>query len=120
LATLSGKDEKKLAQSKIKSTEKKKTEPIERKPEDKTKSVGWKYRYRVSKMREAQKREKSKLSSSKKQDQVPVHELLDAELAQLSPEQRVVGWKYRLVQLIIHFRKVSFALVIVFDVNLIH
>jgi hypothetical protein len=103
LATLKDKHEKKLAESKVKSTEKKTSQAIEQKPENKTKSVGWKYRYRVSKMREAQKREKSKPSTSKKQGPIPVEEQLDAELAQLTPEERTAGWKYRLVKLVILF-----------------
>ncbi|UJR21970.1 hypothetical protein I4U23_025038 [Adineta vaga] len=60
--------------------------------------VGWQYRYRVSKMKEAQKLESagsSKSSSSRKHDQLPPHERLDPVLGKLTPEERVVGWQYR-------------------------
>jgi hypothetical protein len=92
LVTLSGKREKKAVQTKIKSTDKKPIESIEEKPQNKTKSVGWKYRYRVSKMREAQKHDKFKVLPIKKQDQ------LDPKLAPLSSDERNVGWEYRSVE----------------------
>jgi hypothetical protein len=92
LVTLSGKREKKAVQTKIKTTDKIPIEPIEEKPQNKTKSVGWKYRYRVSKMREAQKHDKFKVLPSKKQDQ------LDSKLAPLSSDERNAGWEYRSVE----------------------
>jgi len=103
LATLSGKREKKVSGRKIKSKEKEKktTKPAEQKSENKTKSVGWQYRYRISKMQNAQKPEKSKVSTSKKQDQIPAQEQLDPELARLKSEDRTVGWQYRLVEYIL-------------------
>jgi hypothetical protein len=48
-------------------------------------------------MLEAQKQEALTKSTSKKHDQVPAHEKLHPGLAQLAPEDRVVGWQYRLV-----------------------
>jgi hypothetical protein len=102
LATLTGKREKKVSGPKIKSKEKEKekktTKPAEQKSENKTNSVGWQYRYRISKMQNAQKPEKSKVSTSKKQDQIPAQEQLDPELANLTSEDRTVGWQYRLVE----------------------
>ncbi|CAF3034309.1 unnamed protein product [Rotaria sp. Silwood2] len=96
LATLSVKDEEAVVPSKPKSTEKKKrTESIEETPKNQTKSVGWQYRYRVSKMKEAQKHNKSKTSTKKSQDQTSIQEQLDPELARLAQEERAVGWKYR-------------------------
>ena len=93
-----GKREKKTATPTTSSTSKdeEKAEGTEKKV------VGWQYRYRVSKMLEAQKREgadRATKASSKKVDQLPPHERLDPELARLTPEQRVVGWAYRYVQL---------------------
>ena len=67
-------------------------------PEVDPKAVGWQYRYRVSKMREAQKREALEgltRPASKKREHVPIDERLDPELARLTPEERVVGWAYR-------------------------
>ena len=67
-------------------------------PEVHAKAVGWQYRYRVSKMREAQKREALEgLSkpSSKKREHTPIDARLDPELARLTAEERVVGWAYR-------------------------
>lgn len=49
-------------------------------------------------MLEAQKNEAAdrlSKSRSKKQDQLPPHERLDPVLAQLKPEDRIVGWEYR-------------------------
>jgi len=63
--------------------------------ETQKKSVGWQYRYRVSKMLEAQKQQAAEQSKKKKSDSVPVDSRLDPELAKLTPEQRVVGWAYR-------------------------
>jgi hypothetical protein len=118
---LSGKREKKVIEPKIKSIEKKTIEPAEQKSQDKTKSVGWEYRYRVSKMRDAQKHAKSKVSPSKKQEKVQIHQQLDPELAQLTPEERIVGWNYRLVEYTFLFQQFHlFILAIVFVVNLIH
>lgn len=97
ITTLGGKREKKTVDSKVKSVEKKVTEPVEEKPAEKKKSVGWEYRYRISKMREAQKQDKSKASKGKQPDKTPAHEQLDPKLAHLTPEQRAVGWKYRFV-----------------------
>jgi hypothetical protein len=113
---LSGKREKKSLAPKIKSTEKKTTEPVEEKTQNKTKSVGWQYRYRVSKMRDAQKHNKS----SKKQDQKSSHEQLDPELAPRTSDEKNAGWEYRSVfqHNFIFFH--SLFSVIVFDVNLIH
>jgi hypothetical protein len=71
--------------------------PEEKPVEINKKAVGWQYRYRVSKMLEAQKQEALTKSTSKKHDQVPAHEKLHPELARLAPEDRVVGWQYRLV-----------------------
>ncbi|CAF4301802.1 unnamed protein product [Rotaria sp. Silwood2] len=62
------------------------------------KTVGWQYRYRVSKMKEAQKREAAEALAklAKKTDEhIPIHERLDPALARLTPEERSVGWKYR-------------------------
>ena len=97
ITTLGGKREKKTADSKVKPVEKKATQSVEQKPTEKKKSVGWEYRYRLSKMREAQKHDKSKASKGKQADKTPVHEQVDPKLAHLTPEQRAVGWKYRLV-----------------------
>jgi len=100
-ATLSGKRDKKVIEPKIKSIDKKTMEPAEQKSDNKTKSVGWQYRYRVSKMNEAQKREKSKAPIIKKQDRTPAQETLDPQLARLASEERTVGWKYRLVEYVV-------------------
>jgi len=109
LATLSGgKREKKVLKSKIKSIEKKTTQPVEQKTENKTKSVGWEYRYRVSKMLETQKRDKSKGSASKQQQSIPAQKKLAPELSQLTPEDRTAGWKYRLVEYVHFFKKTQF------------
>ncbi|CAM4937804.1 unnamed protein product [Rotaria socialis] len=70
--------------------------PTESEAEVNKKSVGWQYRYRVSKMLEAQKREAAEAQlKDKKDDHVPLHERLDPELARLTPEERAVGWQYR-------------------------
>ncbi|CAF1616059.1 unnamed protein product [Rotaria magnacalcarata] len=70
--------------------------PTETEAEVTKKSVGWQYRYRVSKMLEAQKREAAEAQlKGKKDDHIPLHERLDPELARLTPEERVVGWQYR-------------------------
>lgn len=64
---MSGKREKKANKTKTKPIEKKEDEPIE----EKTKSVGWEYRYRVSKMQEAQKQKltpKERVVSPRKLD----------------------------------------------------
>jgi len=77
----------------------------EKQVEENKKVVGWKYRYRVSKMREAQKLEaieESKKLASKKQEQIPVHERLDPVLARLTPEERIVGWQYRFVKIVFY------------------
>ena len=63
--------------------------------------VGWKYRYRVSKMHEAQKREAIEALTkvtSEIPDIIPIHERLDPILAHLTPEERMVGWQYRFIQ----------------------
>ena len=77
------------------------TKDEEEKPDESSKKVvGWQYRYRVSKMLEAQKHEGAQRvskTSSKKEDPLPPHERLDPQLARLTPEQRVVGWVYRFV-----------------------
>jgi len=83
-------------------------ESVQPKTDNKTKSVGWKYRYRVSKMLEAQKREKSKVSTSKKPEPISAHEQLDPELARLTPEQRAVGWKHRLVKFVLLGKRLIF------------
>ncbi|UJR27220.1 hypothetical protein I4U23_008516 [Adineta vaga] len=95
ITTLGGKREKKIVVSKGKSIEKKKTESVEQKPIENKKSVGWEYRYRISKMKQAQKGDKSKVSKGKQLDRIPVREQMDPELTRLTPEQRAVGWKYR-------------------------
>ncbi|CAF4744511.1 unnamed protein product [Rotaria sp. Silwood1] len=96
LRTLSVNGEETVDQPELKSTEKKKrTEFVEEKSINKTKSVGWQYRYRVSKMHEAQKHNKSKTSTKKKQNKTSTQEQIDPELARLAPEERSVGWKYR-------------------------
>jgi hypothetical protein len=87
-----GKREKKVTKPTTKSSAKKTIETTEQISDEK-KKVGWEYRYRVSKMREAQKRE---ASPSKKQDKIVVpKENLDPDLARLTPEERIVGWQYR-------------------------
>lgn len=51
-------------------------------------------------MREAQKREAADgliKPTSKKHEYVPPGEKLDPVLARLTPEDRAVGWQYRLV-----------------------
>lgn len=68
------------------------------KPEEPNKkAVGWKYRYRVSKMREAQQLEEAeqRLRGPSRDNAAKNRENLDPELANLTPEQRVVGWAYR-------------------------
>jgi hypothetical protein len=97
LETLGGKREKK--------TTKTTTSPTvvhdEKQAEVEKKAVGWQYRYRVSKMREAQKHEaadESGKSTRKKHSQVPIHEGLDPVLARLTPAERIVGWQYRFVE----------------------
>ena len=100
LATLSGKREKKAGQAKTKSTEKKSAEPAEEKPQNKTESAGWKYRYRISKMHDEQKHDKSKVLSSKKQDQP------EPKVEPPSSNERTAGWEYRLVESIL-FRNIS-------------
>jgi hypothetical protein len=82
----------------------------EKAAEENKKAVGWKYRYRVSKMQEAQKREAAEellKAESKKHEHVPAHEKLDPVLARLTPEERAVGWQYRLVKLILYVLKNS-------------
>jgi len=59
-------------------------------------------------MREAQKREKSKVSTSKKPEPISAHEQLDPELARLTPEQRAVGWKHRLVEFVLLGKRLIF------------
>ncbi|CAF0869713.1 unnamed protein product [Didymodactylos carnosus] len=67
--------------------------------DQKKKIVGWKYRYRVSKMLEAQKQEKlDGTTSTKKTLSAKVindKDKLDPILANLTPEQKEVGWAYR-------------------------
>ena len=97
METLGGKREKKPVTTTTSAT----IVTDEKQAEADRKVVGWQYRYRVSKMREAQKLEgaqKTGKAVSKKQDQVPVHERLDPVLARLTPEERVVGWQYRFVK----------------------
>ena len=51
-------------------------------------------------MQEAQKHQAAEAltkPTSKKHDHTPAHERLDPALARLTPEERVVGWQYRLV-----------------------
>ncbi|CAF4625294.1 unnamed protein product [Rotaria sp. Silwood1] len=94
LETLSIKQDKKL----IKTSTSTKDVSDEKQIEIPKKIVGWQYRYRVSKMKEAQKREAAEASvkSKKKSDEhIPIHERLDPTLAKLTPEDRSVGWKYR-------------------------
>ena len=91
-----GKREKKVTTT----TEKSPTVTPEERNKEGSKNVGWKYRYRVSKMKEAQKYEAAESSKTarQKQDQLPPHERLDPVLAKLTPEQRSVGWQYRFVE----------------------
>ena len=91
-----GKREKKVTTT----TEKSPTVTPEERNKEGSKNVGWKYRYRVSKMKEAQKYEaaESSKTTKQKQDQLPPHERLDPVLAKLTPEQRSVGWQYRFVE----------------------
>ncbi len=80
-------------------------EAQEKLAEENRKAVGWKYRYRVSKMQEAKKHEVAEeliKATSKTPDQIPVHEKLDPILAKLTPEERNVGWQYRLVKIIFY------------------
>ncbi|CAF1355572.1 unnamed protein product [Adineta steineri] len=94
LETLGGKREKKVVTTTASPTVTSEEKPVEAERQ----SVGWEYRYRISKMREAQKHatgQKSTKSSSKKHDDVPTHEKVDPTLARLSPEERSVGWQYR-------------------------
>ena len=122
METLGGKREKKVTPAADTPT----TVQDEKEAEANKKIVGWKYRYRVSKMREAQKHEaaeESAKATSKKHDRVPIDERLDPELARLSPEARVVGWQYRSVELFSDFPEIdffSYHVDIVFDVNLMH
>lgn len=67
-------------------------------PEVPKKLVGWQYRYRVSKMREAQQREAEEAAAKglhKKEEDLPINERLDPVLARLTPAERSVGWAYR-------------------------
>ncbi len=102
LETLGGKREKKASSTATRTT----TAVSEEKPaEVNKKAVGWKYRYRVSKMREAQKHEPTERVTKptpKKHEHVPAHEKLDPVLARLPPEERVVGWQYRFVRIFSH------------------
>lgn len=76
--------------------------PTEAEAEVNKKSVGWKYRYRVSKMLEAQKREAEMAKlKSQHEEEIPLHERLDPELARLTPEERAVGWQYRFVNILL-------------------
>jgi hypothetical protein len=97
LETLGGKRDKKVI-----TTTKSTIVASDEKAEDVNKKVvGWQYRYRVSKMREAQKLEVIEASSkaaNKKHDKIPTDETLDPVLGRLTPEERVVGWQYRLVK----------------------
>ncbi|CAM4782148.1 unnamed protein product [Rotaria magnacalcarata] len=101
LGTLSTKFDKNVVEPKPKSkpkpkpTEEKVTEPIIGIQKNNTKSVGWQYRYRVSKMNETLKQNKSKTSKKQNQDQTSTDPILDSDLSKLTPEERSVGWKYR-------------------------
>ena len=122
METLGGKREKKVTPAAASPT----AASDEKQAEENKKVVGWQYRYRVSKMREAQKQEAAEAlakGASKKRDHVPIDERLDPELARLPPEARIVGWQYRFVRLFSDFPKIGFlfhCLDIAFDVNLMH
>ena len=90
-----GKREKSKSDAAIKAAEKAASELQAEQAEKEKKTVGWEYRYRVSKMREAQKHEKPK---SKKQEKIVIDASLDPILARLKPEERIVGWAYRFVR----------------------
>ncbi|CAF1512272.1 unnamed protein product, partial [Rotaria sordida] len=94
LETLSTKQEKKTITTPTSSKDVSGETPVE----IPKKHVGWQYRYRVSKMQEAQKYEAAeavKKPPKKTDDHIPIHERLDPALARLTPEERIVGWKYR-------------------------
>ncbi|CAF1017570.1 unnamed protein product [Didymodactylos carnosus] len=85
----------------LKKTVVKKSNSDQQPKDQENKNVGWNYRYRVSKMLEEQKHEKTdgktltKPKLKLKAKVVNEKEELVPDLSNLTPEQKVVGWAYR-------------------------
>ena len=83
---------------KMKSKKKKTIESAALKSNDKKKSVGWQYRYRVSKMHETQKHKKLKAPTNPNQDKILK---VKPELARRTSKDQNTGSKYWFVNFII-------------------